>query len=113
MARIDWLNPEKNRLKWIMAQKRLGFIEAQTQEDVNDMGRALKLAGLNGDTAAAKAYLDYTIGKAMEAVDVTVTNSGGDSMRKFVDVVLRVFGDTQENRTRLAEEFQLASSESD
>jgi hypothetical protein len=111
MAKLDWLNPDKNRLKWIMGQFRLGFVESQSQSDVNSVGNALRDAGKKGDTAAAKAYLDYTFGKAMEAVDITVTEGDQDGMLKFVNTVLKVFGDTPENRTRLAEEFQRSASE--
>jgi hypothetical protein len=68
-------NPQAKR----MAELRKAAREAATEEDVQALIRKMGEMGRDGDVPAAKVYLEYTVGKPVQGIELS--GADGDPMR--------------------------------
>jgi hypothetical protein len=88
-----------------MASLRKSVLEAATEDDVQAVIRKMAEMGRDGDVMAARCYLEYTVGKPTQAIELTGPEGGPVDLRSVMGAVMLALGDFPEARFRVAQEF--------
>ncbi len=100
--RIGSGNPGNKR----MAELRLALLDSTTPEQVKELIAALHRMAIGGDVSAAKVWLEFTIGKPVQAVEVSGPDGGTIDFNALGDALVAAFGGDMEARIKVADAFR-------
>jgi hypothetical protein len=84
---------------------RRALINAETPENIRKIGQRLVELALDGDVAAARLYLEHTIGKPHQSIEFSNVNGPGLSLAVVVSMI-REIAPEPERQVKLAALFR-------
>ena len=85
-----------------MRELRQALLNCATEADIRDLYASLMESARAGDTAAARALLEYLVGKPVQGVELSGPEGEPLAMGAIVAVVMKELADHPEARTKLA-----------
>jgi hypothetical protein len=95
-------NPSNKRV----AELRRTLLDCATPDRVKEVEQALFKAAVGGDVPAAKVWLEYTIGKPVQAVELSGPDGSSLDLTTVVQTVLVALGDDVSARLKVAQAFR-------
>lgn len=95
-------NPNARR----MHELRKSVLEAGSPEDIQAVIRKMAEMGRGGDVMAARCYLEYVVGKPVQAVELSNADGAGIELTSVVATIMVALGDDPAARTKVAAAFQ-------
>jgi hypothetical protein len=96
-----------------MKELRMSILQAATEQDVQDVIRKMAAMAKDGDVAAARVFLEYTVGKPVQALEVTSPDESAPTIAMVWSVIRTALGDDVGAMVRIAAAFHNMGTESD